>query len=114
MIDDVEVYNVVPVITCKWLLKDNEDARSIARVAYGNPNKYSEILKANTFKWEPGMRIAVPNVSGLLTNKYPDEGDLTLLRRMRPESDPVKYLEYLYHWNGKRIEAGDYVYLPKK
>jgi hypothetical protein len=107
-------YNVVSVPTCKWLLKEGEDARHIARFAYGNPNKYGEILKANPFKWEPGVRIAVPNVAGLLTNKYPDEGELTLLRRMLPETDPAKYLDSLFHWNGKYIEAGDYVYLPKK
>jgi hypothetical protein len=107
-------YNVVTVTSCKWLLKEGEDARTIARSAYSNSNKYSEILKANTFKWEPGARIVVPNVSGILTNKCPDEGDLTLLRRMLPETDPVKYLDMLYAWNGKHIKSGDYVYLPKK
>jgi hypothetical protein len=112
--DDPVKYNVVPVLTCKWLLKEGEDARTIARAAYSNPNKYSDILKANPFKWEVGMRIGVPNVPGLLTNKYLDEGDLTLLRRMLPETDPVKHLETMYNWNGRMLEAGDYVYLPKK
>lgn len=114
MMDDSVKYNVVTVTTCKWLLKEGEDARSIARSAYGTPNKYSDILKANPFKWEVGARIAVPNVPGLLTNKDLDEGDLTLLRRMLPETDPVKHLETMYNWNGKVLKAGDYVYLPKK
>lgn len=106
-------YNVVSVATCKWLLKNGEDVRTIARTAYGDPNKYRSVLEANPFKWEPGMRIVVPNTPGLLTNKHDGEGDLSVIRRMLPETDPVKYLQTMFDWNGKDIDAGGYVYLPR-
>jgi hypothetical protein len=107
-------YNVVPISPCKWLFKEGEDARTIARVAYSNPNLYSDVLKANPYTWEPGMRLIVPNTSGLLTNRYENEGYLTLLRRMLPETDVTKYLKSLHAWNGDDVAPGEYVYLHKK
>lgn len=104
---------VEKVNECRWLLKDGEDARTVARAAYKDANKYADILKANPVTWEPGMRLIVPRSPGFFTQKS-NEGDLSLLRRLFPETDPVKYLETLYAWNGKNIAEGDFVYVPKK
>jgi hypothetical protein len=97
-----------------WLFKEGEDARTIARVAYGDPNLYSRILTANPFEWEPGVRLVVPNTPGYVTAKGTDEGDLSLLRRLFVETDPVKRLDNYYKWNGKNIEPGHLVYVTKK
>lgn len=104
---------VEKVAECQWLLKPGEDARTIARAAYGDPNKYAEVLKANPFQWEEGMRLVVPRTPGFLTQKG-DEGDLSLLRRVLKETDPVKYLNTFYAWNGSYVAEGDFVYVFKK
>lgn len=104
---------VVEVQEGLWLLKGNEGPRDVSRVAYKDPNRYQELLRANPYEWVPGLLLTVPNVVGFVTYVDVDEGPLTLLRRVMPEHDPVKRLDAFYKWNGDALNAGRLVFVPK-
>lgn len=106
--------NVSKVDEGLYVVREDDDQKSIASRTVGDVRLYATILKAND-DWKAGDQIKIPNKKGRVAILGEGESLDRLIKRMFPNQPVHIFMELLNQWNNEgRVEGGDIVFIPER
>lgn len=100
---------------CQFMLMPGDSPWTVASIAYGDGNRYSELVAANPGSWGVGRRVVVPNEAGARYTVQPGDSPWSILATIWPNDSPNIRLNTFVRWNGGSghvLSPGELVWAP--